>query len=243
MKTLALGILLMAGTAVSAQTPVNKTIPVQTAQRVEIHFDYPNLVRVSTWDKNEVSVQGTVSINNGENDDAFELTTSNTGKIVSIRNVIHNLKNLPQRITIERGGQKIVFKSQAEYKKYSDQNGKSFEMKTCGVDMDIVLEIKVPKNTETLVEAVYGMVEIRDFTGPLTVDATYGGVDAAVAERSMGELIAETNYGHIYSNLELKVTDDNVREQDFHTLVSAKPGTGPKYTFESKYGNVYLRKP
>jgi len=68
-------------------------------------------------------------------------------------------------------------------------------------------------------------------------------VDAALAERSTGELIAETNFGNIYTNLELKFLNNNIQEKDFHTSVSAKPGSGPRYSFESKYGNVYLRKP
>lgn len=226
-----------------AQTPVNKSIPVQPGQKIEMHFDYPQLIRVSTWEKNEISIQGSVSINGGESDDAFELITSTSANTVNVRNEIHNLKNLPQRVTITRDGQKIVFKSKADYKKYADQNGKEYNMMTCGVDMDIHLEIKVPRNVETRVESVYGMVEVREFTGPLTVEATYGGVDAALPERSTGELIAETNYGQIYTNLELKFSSDNVQEKDFHTFVSAKPGSGPRYSFESKYGNVYLRKP
>jgi hypothetical protein len=58
----------------------------------------------------------------------------------------------------------------------------------------------------------------------------------------VGELIAETNYGNIYTNLDLKVNPDNVTDEDFHMVVSAKPGNGPRYNFESTYGNVYLRK-
>jgi DUF4097 and DUF4098 domain-containing protein YvlB len=111
------------------------------------------------------------------------------------------------------------------------------------VDMDIVLEIKVPRNAVTRVESVYGMVEVKDFSGPLTVDATYGGVDATVAAATTGQLRAETNYGQIYSNLEIKFSSDEMRERDFHTEVSAKLGAGPANSFESKYGNVYLRKP
>jgi hypothetical protein len=111
-----------------------------------------------------------------------------------------------------------------------------------GADMDIKLEIKVPRNVETRIESVYGMVEISNFAGPLTVEATYGGVDVAVAERSTGEIVAETNYGEIYSNLEVKFSGEPNRNKDFHTYVTAKPGSGPSYSFESKYGNVYLRK-
>jgi hypothetical protein len=226
-----------------AQTPVNKSVVVSPGQTVEMHFDYPQLIRVSTWDKNEISIQGAVSINGGENDDAFELETSSANGRVYVRNQIHNMKGLPHRITIVRGGQRMVFKTEADYHAYRNQNGGDYSMRSDGTDIDILLEIKIPRNTETRIESVYGMVEVSNFEGPLTVRATYGGVDASILERAAGELSAETNYGQIYSNLEVRFSGDNVRQRDFHTFVSAKPGAGPKYSFESQYGNVYLRKP
>ena len=109
-----------------------------------------------------------------------------------------------------------------------------------GVDMDITLEIKIPKNIDTKVESVYGMVEVKNFVGPIVVDATYGGVDASLNEQAVGELTAETDYGQIYSNLDTKI--DGGKVEDFHTEVTIKPGIGARYAFESKYGNVYLRK-
>ena len=232
---------LLAPTPDFAQTQINKSIPVSSGQTVLLHFDYPELVRVSTWDKNEVSVQGTVSINNGESDDAFELYTSSSGNTVSVRNEIKNLKNLPQRYTIVDGSQKVTFKDRSELKKYQEQNGRQFDVMSCGVDMEIVLEIKVPRNVKTKVESIYGMVEIKDFSGPLDVEATYGGVDAALTERAIGMISAQTNYGEIYTNFDTKFGGDKI-EKNFHTNVSAKPGSGPEYSFESKYGNVYLRK-
>jgi hypothetical protein len=95
---------------------------------------------------------------------------------------------------------------------------------------------------ETNIKAVYGMVEVKNFTGPLTVEATYGGVDVALTEKAVGELSAETNYGQIYSNLDTKFGGQQVKNQDFYLSVTAKPGSGPRYALESKYGNVYLRK-
>ncbi len=205
-----------------------------------MRFDYPELIKISTWDKNEISVTGSVNINGGENDDAFELLQSTSGNTLYIENKIRNLKELPHRITIMRDGEKITFKTKADYQKYCEENGRNFNQRSEGVDMDILLEIKVPKNMEVKLESVYGIVEVKNYTGPLTVEATYGGVDVTVQEKSMGELTAETNYGQIYSNLDLKFSGSDF--EDFHTYVSAKPGSGPKYSFESKYGNVYLRK-
>ena len=223
-----------------AQTKINKVIPVKAGQKITMHFDYPELIKISTWDKNEIAITGTVSINGGENDTAFVLENSESGNQVSIRSEINDMKNLPKRYVVIRGGQKIIFKDKSEYKKYQAENGTEFNTLSMGPEIDIELEVKVPRNMETRVEAVYGMVEIKDFVGPLTVDATYGGVDASLQEASTGELIAETNFGQIYTNLNLKFTSN--KDEDFHTYVSATPGKGPRYSFESKYGNVYIRK-
>jgi hypothetical protein len=231
--TLVTGVLL-------AQTPVNKTYPVTDGQKISFRFDYPELVKISTWDKNEILISGSVSINQGESDDAFELLSSNSGSLIYIENKIRNLKDLPKRITVTRGIEKLTFKSEADFKAYCKETGSDFNVKSWGVDMDILLEIKVPKNIETKLECVYGLAEVKSFSGPLSVEATYGGVDVSVQERTTGELTAETSYGQIYSNLDLKFTGSEFK--DFHTVVSIKPGTGPKYNFESKYGNVYLRK-
>src|SRR5687768_15104487 len=102
-----------------AQTPVNKTIPVKSGQQIHLHFDYP-MVIVSTWDGNEISVQGLASINNGENDDAFILESSSNGNIINITSRIKDIRNLPERVTVIRDGQKTIFKNKEEYRKYQD---------------------------------------------------------------------------------------------------------------------------
>lgn len=241
MRTIITSALFIAAVTVSAQTRIEKTIPVNKGQTIRMWFDYPQLVRVSTWDRNEISITGTVSINGGEHDDAFELDIKSSSNTVSVKNRIRDMDNIPRRITITEGDTKIVFKSKTEWRKYQEEHGKGNNV-NMGIDLDIELDIKVPRNIDTNVECVYGIVEIPEFVGPLSVQATYGGVDASLVEKNVGELVAETNYGNIYSNLDMVVNKDNAREEDFHILVKANPGTGPSYRFESPYGNVYLRK-
>lgn len=242
MNKLVIVFILFAGT-VSAQTKLDKSIPVKSGQQVRITFDYPKLINVSTWDKNEISIQGSVSINDGESDDAFVIETSTTGDVIDIRGKIKNMDDLPQRITVIKDGVKTVFRNEAEYKKYKKEKGLSgFDVMNRGLDIEITLEIRVPAKMQTSLVSVYGMVEVRQFDGPLHVEATYGGVDVTVNEAATGDLVAETNYGHIYSDLNLRPTQDNIRDEDFHTVVSARLGKGPDYRFESPYGNVYLRR-
>jgi hypothetical protein len=239
MKTGLSVLLIMITGVLLAQTPVNKSYPVTAGQKISMRFDYPEMVRVTTWDKNEVSITGTVSINGGESDDAFELTQSVSDKTLYIENIIRNMKSLPHRITVVDGSKKVTFKDKAEYRKYCEEHGRQFNTTSWGVEIEIVLDIKVPKGMETQIESVYGFVEVKNFSGSLNVIATYGGVDAAVTEKAVGEITAQTDYGDIYTNLDVKLTG---KVGDFHMEVSAKPGTGPRYSFESKYGNVYLRK-
>lgn len=112
MRTLALIFFALITGALLAQTPVNKTYPVTAGQKISFRFDYPEVVKITTWDKNEIAIVGSVSINSGESDDAFELLQSTSGNTIYIENIVRDSKSLPKRITIMRGDEKVVFNSE-----------------------------------------------------------------------------------------------------------------------------------
>ena len=231
--------LLLLPVGLAAQTIHEKSVPYTRGQKVNVSFDYPELITVSTWEKNEVYVKASVSINGGENDDAFQLNSSGTGNVIEISNKL-SLEGIPHRLTVNVGGQKMTFSSRAAWKKYKDEHSLSDYNMTEGVDLDITIEVKVPAGADTKVHSTYGMVEVKDFTGPLVVDATYGGVDALVT--TVGKVEAETRYGHIYSDPSIAFKTDKYGNEDFHTSVTASVGSGPDFHLESSYGNVYIRK-
>ncbi len=227
----------------NGQTIVEKRIEPKAGQTIEMNFDYPKLIKVTTWDKSEVFAQASVSINGGENDSAFELITTTIGNRIEIKNVLKDFDKLPRRITIKRNGEKITFKNKAEWKAYAKENNAgSYDMMNEGIDLEIVITIKVPIGMETFVHSTYGMVEVRNFKGKLTVEATYGGTDVSIDEKAIGQLMASTNYGEIFSNLDSKLDTGNWQEENFHMEVTATLGKGPSYKVQSQYGKVYLRK-
>ncbi|MBX2947012.1 MAG: hypothetical protein KF725_14350 [Cyclobacteriaceae bacterium] len=245
---LLLGLIALSGT-LFAQTKIEQSIPVQASQKLELAFDYPELIKIQTWDRKEVMIKGEVSINKGENDDAFELITSIKNNVVLVTSELKDKDNLPKRIVIKRGEMEYVFKAKdykdPEVKKFLEENGGNYTYMSSGIIREIKLEIFVPAGMETTVEAKYGIVEILGFNAPLKVTATYGGVDATINSRSTGELIARTHYGEILTNLDLPFDSSKDTDSGYNkwTQVSAKAGNGPRYTLESKYGKVYLRKP
>jgi hypothetical protein len=224
----------------TSQTTVNRSYPVKAGQQVKLDFDYPKIVRVSTWDKNEVAVTAHVSINDGENDSAFALEDKTEDGVLTIRNRIKDMKDLPHRYTVYEDGKKTVLRSKDDYQVFTSKGG-SHRITSNGVDIEITIEIKVPANTTTNINATYGIVELVGFNAPATVNATYGGIDATVTEANTGKLQATTSYGQIYSNLDLKLTDKT--DRDFFTSITAEPGKGPAYILKSTYGKIYLRKP
>src|SRR5437763_1016126 len=108
MKTHLLLALSLITVSAAAQTIINKTIPVQKGQTLKMKFDYPELVKVTTWDKSEIFFEGRVSINGGESDDAFKLEINTSGGEISIHNKIENMDALPHRITVMRDGEKMI---------------------------------------------------------------------------------------------------------------------------------------
>lgn len=224
----------------TAQTTINKSFSTTKNQNISLKFDYPQLIKISTWDKDEVQISGTVNINDNENNQAFQIKESKNGNSLVIEGNVSEMDKIPHRITVHKGNEKLTFKTKEDYQQYSKANGVTFNTMSNGVDINIELEIKVPKSVKTQIEAKYGLVEVKNFGGEISVDATYGGIDATIAEKNTGKLSAETYYGQIYSNLNTKFAGKD--SDDFHTLVNATFGSGPQYSLESKYGNIYLRK-
>ncbi len=240
MKNIFMWLCCLVAFGAAAQTKVTRSYPVKQGQQIKLDFDYPKIVKVSTWDKNEVSVTAFVTINGGDNDDAFTLEQTSDNDIITIKNKIVDMDKLPHTYTIMRDGTKTMFKTKEAFQEYKNKNGQ-FTYSSNGVDMEITIEVKVPANTNTNVVAKYGIVELVDFNGPVNVNATYGGIDATVNESKTGKLTATTSYGQILTNLDLKITDKT--EKDFFTSFTAEPGKGPTYVFKSTYGKIYLRKP
>jgi len=246
LTTLFLLTLLTAASA-TAQTKIEKTFPVKAGQKLLLNFDYPE-VKLQTWEKNEVMIKGTVSINRGENDNAFDLEAVTGTAELAITSVLKDKENLPQHIMIKKGDTEYFFKAKdfndPEVQKFLDDNGREYSYMSCGVIKEVNLEVFVPKNMDTNISAKYGMVEVKSFEGPLTIDAKYGGADVTVTTKAVGEIIARSRHGEILTNLDVKFDQTGFRDKsDKWTEISAKIGAGPRYFLVSKYGKLYLRKP
>lgn len=227
-------------TFINAQTAIQKNFSVAKGEQLTLKFDYPQLIKITTWKQNEVSIFGSVSINNGEDDSLFELTENKNGNEKTIEGKITNIKDIKQNVIVVAGDKNLNFKSKEDYQNYLKENNINVSSYSMSSQIDIVLEIKVPEHMKTFIESTYGTVEIKNFNAPLVAKSIYGSVDAALNEKQVGEIKAETFFGKMYTNLDSPVK--TIKSDHFHSIIATNVGKEPSQEFSSKYGNVYLRK-
>jgi hypothetical protein len=232
---------------VFGQRSLEEKVVVQKDQQIFLDFDYPKLIKVYTNTSNELLIKGKVSINRGEHDDAFELIISSDQSKVQVASRLKNKDKIPNRILIKRGDREYYFKTDnyndPEIRKFIDENGGDYGYMNTGIIQEIELEVYVPKNVTTTIQAKYGMVEVLSCQFPLSIIATYAGADVTVPVQGVSELSARTRYGEILTNLVQKpIAKEFDKSHDKWTEVSYKLGAGSTINVESKYGKVYLRK-
>lgn len=238
---------LFATTAGLAQTRIDKSVSVRAGQRLVLNVEYPN-VTLQTWDKPEVQVTGTASINRGEHDEAFYLDVASQGDAVTVTSMLKDKENIPERILIKRGDQEYFFKTanyhDPEVQKFLSENGGEYRYRSTGVHQDIALTVFVPRNTSVEVNAKHGLVEATAFEAPLKVTSKHGSIDITFAQPVKGSIVARCQYGEILTNLDVKFerASDGGKNGKRWTEIGMATGPGPQYILESKYGNLYLRK-
>ncbi|MEP2772793.1 MAG: hypothetical protein ABJH05_11630 [Fulvivirga sp.] len=232
-----------------SQKQINVSQSTAGVKSVVMDFKYPELIVITTWDKDEIVISGKSNINNGENDEAFKLNIEKEGDQLTIRSEIENLEDLPKRIMIKRNGEKYYFDTDdfhdPKIKAFLEEKGGGHQYQMHGVIKEITLEIKVPKTIFLDVRAKYGLVEIKNVLNALVVDAKYGGIDISLQTNSPRDIVAKTKHGEMFSDLDMQINPKESEHNQYYkwTSISAKlSGGGPKCSLESKYGNIYIRK-
>lgn len=244
MKCYMLLMCLYVNTITFGQTEIRESFPLQGARSIELNFKWPQVVRLSTGEGNDISIKGKVLINNGRFDENFKIVFSRTEDKLEVSSEIRDLENLPDMILVRRDGlshylDETDWDSQKLRVFVNDERGYN-EYVTRGVIKEIELEIIVPKGPEVVINSKYGLIEITDFENDLEANSKYGGIDMAFNKER--RLNAKTRHGEIYSDLpyDLKVNDREPGE-DKWTVVDYDGKAGSAY-LESKYANIFLRK-
>ncbi|WP_420387479.1 hypothetical protein [Roseivirga sp.] len=232
-------------TGLFGQWSVEKNYKLEANEKLSLDFEYPEIVKISTWDKQEVQINARVLINGNDATEDFEISDRRNSGRLSVSSKLRNLNKYDRRniiISDDDDDDKVSINSKGNSITIgkSGKNGKSYYN---GTEIEIVVEVILPKNAVVDVQAKYGMVEVVDAPQEIEVWAKYGGADIKVDEASIRSLEASTDWGQIFSNLnsKLSVGGDDMIGKNMRARLSNNKGSS-QVRVESEYGNVYLRK-
>ncbi|MEQ8470293.1 MAG: DUF4097 family beta strand repeat-containing protein [Marinoscillum sp.] len=214
MKNLLIVLLLTAGLVTNAQRKVTESATVSGQDLLELGFDFADEIEINTWDKNEVLVEVSVSINDGEYDHIFTLD-----KRVTERSI---------RIDMDKDMWKKIDRE--------DSN--------CSFTSNIYYKVYMPASLELESNTISGDYLIKNYAKQLNLKTISGDIDISVPSNKGLDFKAKTVSGEIYSDLDIEYPDgrEGLKQIVGMNVTGRIYNGGTPMKLETISGNIYLRR-
>lgn len=231
--------LLLTFSNLTAQKKVTENASSRGINDVYVHVKFADNIEVKNWDKNEISVQATVNINDNEHNDYFSLKASKIGDSYTVKSDYGDF-----------------FKKHRNFysRKSDDGDCNCYNQNT----MDINYVIYVPKNMELKVKSISGDVEADAYVGALNLDLISGNITIKKHSENMflktisGDIDvvvsdatfeAKTLSGGVYSDLDIDFSMNKKNKYSGQQKVKGKIRNGTaSLELKTISGDIFLRK-
>ncbi|MEQ9301679.1 MAG: hypothetical protein RIF33_24075 [Cyclobacteriaceae bacterium] len=195
---------------------IKETIALEGSTAITLEFPYATDIRLTNAPGSEIEVYVNASINNGENNEAYELL-------------------------IEKEGDQILLgtdraRLDSFFKKNSGRQNNCYST-------DIMVEVSIPSGMLVFVESISGSVtgELRD--KPYTIKTISGDIGLSVPSGIGAEVIASTISGAMYADITLDFLDgkeglNQIVGEKIHANINKG---GELHRLETISGDVLLR--
>lgn len=224
--TFVLAILMSFSGIAHSQKVIEKTYPVSSSDEISIEFQFADEINISTWDKNEVYVKATISINDNQDNERFSLNQKQRSTGIKIESEIEDMSDLHRH-------KKII---------KDDDDGNTI-IYDCSIDMDLFFEVKIPKNRKLDVETISGDITITGVQARMNINTISGFIDLALPSDYNADLELSTITGGMYSDFEFdKEENDGYHHYGRNEISKQLNKGGTRIFLETISGDIYLRK-
>ncbi|HEA30576.1 MAG TPA: hypothetical protein ENH91_11370 [Leeuwenhoekiella sp.] len=224
---LSLMVLLVASTY--GQRNVEQHFKSAKNQEIKLDFKFADTINVFQWDRQEIKVNATVQIDNGEGNNAYTLKSEESTNEVFIS---------------------------SDFGDYFERKDKS-ETHCNNSKIKIAYTVYVPKGCTLKVKSITGNVFIETFSGTLETDLIAGNValkhyngelslktvsgDLDVTMKN-AEIDAKTLMGTIYSDLDIEIPENEKSLSGNNRILGSVDTNGKKVKLETVTGDIFMRK-
>ncbi|MBD0255008.1 MAG: hypothetical protein ICV83_04750 [Cytophagales bacterium] len=170
------------GPAAWGQKKVEQQLPLSKGQRVHLDFEFATTIDVKTWDEPRVLVKASARVNEGLDDEAYELTATTDGDVLRFVSRLRDKEKLFRRM------------DSAQHVDGISQDGKHLKIKE-------YYEVYVPRNVQLSLKTTLGSSTIEHNNGPLAVETVTGNIELRCATSQPADITAKTVMGAMYTNL------------------------------------------
>lgn len=207
-----------------AQRLEEQSIPWKSGQEIMLNLKYAQDIQIKTWDKPEVALRVSISINNDELNDSWNSTTTTTDSRIQVLSDI----DFPD----------------GNY--CGDCSGRNYSTNNRSVCSQIEYSIFVPSSAALRVETLSGNMTIKGVTSPLYAKSLSGFVDVDWLARQGATISMKSTTGEVYTNLDLLIdessSEKNRRSPVGWEIEATVAGGGNKVELESISNDVYFRR-
>lgn len=239
--------LLCAFNNLSAQKKVTEITSSKNIDDVMVHVKFANTIIVKNWDKNEISVEATVNIDDNKHNDYFNFKTKNVGSYYTV--------------TSDYGDYFKKYRRYYRTKIDDDDKDENESVDDCdcysnGRSNIVDYVIYVPKNMRLKVKSISGSLETESYVGVLQTDLISGNITVKKHSKDMylktisGDIdiyisdatfTAKSLSGGIYSDLDINF--DKNKSKGYGSKIRAKIDNGTaSLNLNTISGDIYLRK-
>lgn len=218
-----LSILIWLPTVLFGQKIIEESSVLKENDDVSLNFDFADKINVTTWEKSEIYIKVTVSINDNKNNDNFKLDMIQRSTGIEFESEIEDMENLHK------------------YRQIIDEDG---HINICNsVDMDIVFEVSIPNRVDLQIKTISGDIILKNTLGKLNIETISGFIDLSLPEKHNANLELSTITGGMYSDFNFKNEEmEGYHHYGKHDLSKKLNEGGTRIFLETISGDIYIRK-
>lgn len=227
-KPLLLLCLLLISVGLQAQKVIKKNIPYQKGQQIRLDLPIAETIRLSGWDKDEIALVATITINNNTLNEALVLEVDESGEAIQLEASFN---------------EELLKKAKAAdcpdaLTSYREDDGEGFSVCT-----DIIYELKVPRNADLKLETISANVEAEGLQGANQIKSISGFIDFSWPQQHEADIRLQSVTGELYTDLDFEILNkEETPPMVGYELKGKKGGGGPLLELETISSNIYLRK-
>jgi len=166
-----------------AEQSVHEKIPVKEGQTIRIDIKLGDEIILIPVKGNTLQVDGTYSVNDGENDDAYEVKVISSPDLIEVRSTFLEEKH-PYRMVQEL-----------------DKNGKVISSRR-DVEIEASFRVEVPETSPVTIKTINADLNLLEIHAPMEAETINGEIQLLLNKRSNIDLDVSTINGDCFTDLD-----------------------------------------